>query len=71
MRDGAALGYCDTHGKYLYADRKTARKASRLHTSHKNPYRCSANPILWHIGELSPEVIRGHVDRDTYYQWAA
>jgi len=71
MHDSSALGYCPEHRKFLYADRKTARKAAKGHTSHMNAYRCPLNTMLWHIGELNRDVIHGHVDRDTFYRQAA
>lgn len=71
MHDASALGYCEHHRKFLYPDRKTARKAAKNHVTHKSPFRCKLNPILWHIGELNQDVIHGHVDRGTFYREAS
>ena len=70
MRDGTALGYCDTHSKLMYPDRKSARKAASRLSGHLNAYRCTAVPMFWHVGTLNPYVIQGHVDRSTWYQAA-
>ena len=66
-RSARALGWCLVHGKLLYLDRKTAKKAAHEHRSHKNEFRCDINPGLWHIGELPSAVISGEMTRNEYY----
>lgn len=63
-----AMGHCPVHGKLLYVNRKTARKAARAHPTHKNEFPCDVNPAMWHIGELPSAVIRGEVTREEYYR---
>lgn len=70
-RSSLALGWCQVHGKLFYIDRKTAKKAARLHSTHKNEYPCDVYPIMWHIGELPEAVIRGEMTRDQYYDRSA
>ena len=70
-RASAAMGWCPVHGKLLYVDRKTARKVSRRHPSHKNEFPCAVNPAMWHIGELPPEVVSGEVTRGEYFHSAS
>lgn len=67
-RSSLATGWCEVHGKLLYANRKTAKKAARSHVSHKNEFPCTEIPALWHIGELPAVVIRGEVTRDSYFR---
>ena len=66
-RSALAIGYCSDHDKLLYVDRKTARRAAKAHPTHKNEFQCSVNPLMWHIGELPPAVIRGEMTRDEYF----
>lgn len=66
-RSSLAMGWCPVHGKLLFVNRKTARKAARAHPTHKNEFQCDVNPAMWHIGELPQAVIRGEMTRDQYY----
>lgn len=66
-RSSLAMGWCEVHGKLLYVNRKTARRAAKAHSTHKNEFECEEIPALWHIGELPVAVIRGEVTRDSYY----
>src|SRR6185295_17658098 len=51
--------------KLCFKSRKVARRAARLfHGEHKTPYRCGDH---WHVGGLSPAVIRGRMSRDQVY----
>lgn len=63
----AWVGYCDTHGKRWYTDRKRARHVAKQHTTHKNVYRCSVNPRLFHIGSLPDVVKHGYMTKDQVY----
>lgn len=63
-----AIGYCSHCFKLSYPNRKAARRVTNIHSSHKAPYRCPVNDIFWHVGELPPSVIRGYVDRGTYFR---
>lgn len=66
------ITWCKTHQKQSYSSKKRARKSLKLHSGHLNAYQCSDNPQLWHIGHLAPDVIKGHIDRETYYgRWAS
>ena len=67
-RSTLAMGWCPVHGKLLYVNRKTAKKAAREHSTHKNEFPCDTNPAMWHIGELPAAVIRGEITRDQYYR---
>lgn len=71
QRANGSIGYCRDCEKLLYQTRKAARKITNVHHGHKSTYRCPANPIFWHVGELPSPVIRGHVDRGTYFQEAS
>lgn len=54
------IGWCSTHEKNIYADRKTARRAIRsLHGKGMSPYPCDVVPFGWHIGHMPPQVLRG------------
>lgn len=66
-RSSLAMGWCPVHGKLLFVNRKTARKAARAHATHKNEFQCTENPAMWHIGELPMVIIRGEMTRDQYY----
>jgi hypothetical protein len=60
-------------GKVIYKSRSGAKHAARmLHKSEKRPYRCQVTPLpdVWHLGELSAEVIAGDVTRDEAYEMA-
>lgn len=70
-RSSLAMGWCEVHGKLLYVDRKTAKKAARCHPSHKNEFPCDENGAMWHIGELPLAVIRGEITRDDYFRSAS
>ena len=70
-RSVGAIGYCYTCAKLLYPTRKRARKVTNVLTGHKAPYRCPANNLYWHIGELPLPIIRGHTDRDGFFQEAS
>jgi hypothetical protein len=74
-KTAGAVAYCDTHGKLLWPDRKTARAVAREHhDDRKSVYHCSVPEFshLFHVGHLAPEVKRGTVSRsDRYYRNAS
>lgn len=71
-KSALAVSYCDFHQKLSYSTKARAKKSARLHTEHLNVFRCTENEQLWHLGHLAPEVIKGHIDRGTYYgKWAS
>ena len=66
-RSARAIGWCPSHGKLLYVNRKTARKAAKEHPEHKSEYPCSVNTDLWHVGGVPDKVIKGEMTRTEYY----
>lgn len=62
-----ASAWCEFHGKLSYESRRRAKQVARGHADHKSVYRCSQNPMLWHVGGLAPEVLHGEKTRDEYY----
>lgn len=63
------VSYCDDCQKKLYNTRDAAKRAaSKWHRGeHKAAFRCPVTPNLWHIGGLSPMVIKGSATRDQVY----
>jgi hypothetical protein len=70
-RNHTPVGFCETHGKLWYTDRKRARVVARQHRERKSVYPCSDRPHLWHVGGLAEEVRKGHMTRDEYYHRSA
>jgi hypothetical protein len=67
-----SIGFCEVCGKQLYADRSTAKQVCRLFPGeHKTPYRCPDQPLFFHIGGLSKQVISGEYERDDFYERAS
>lgn len=60
----SAVAWCDTHHKLLYPSRKGARKAARMHPTHKAAYECTVLRGYFHIGALPPAVVTGRITRD-------
>lgn len=60
--------HCD--GKRRYLSKAAARQQARAHTGDAgsmSAYECPAVPGQWHIGHLPRAVVRGEIDRTTYY----
>lgn len=67
-RSSNAMGWCAPCGKLLYDTRKKAKRIAREHhQAHKSEYPCPVNQILWHVGEVPEEVIKGNITRNEYY----
>lgn len=62
-----SVGWCQVHEKQWYTDRKRARRVANQHPEHKNVYRCSENPLLWHIGGLPGVIRHGYMTKDEYF----
>lgn len=52
------FGYCEPHGKRLYADRKSAKAVIReIGDKGMRAYRCNLVAAAFHIGHM-PQVVR-------------
>lgn len=67
-KTSTSVGWCPTHGKHWYTDRKRARRVANQHPEHKNVYRCDANPNLWHVGGLPAVIRHGYMTKDEYFR---
>jgi hypothetical protein len=64
----AQIGWCDQCGKYLLSSRKAARaEARKLRGGHPSVYPCPVVANLWHVGNLSPQVVKGQLTRYQAY----
>lgn len=64
--------YCDRCEKTSYFSRKRARKARKyrdVNTQSVHVYTCPFNSTWWHVGHLPWEVMRGLIDRRTWYSY--
>lgn len=65
-----STGWCEEHQKLLYSSRRAAKHIARQHyEGHKSAYPCTILNGYWHVGELSSNVIQGHVSRSAQYRW--
>jgi hypothetical protein len=56
------IGTCDTHGKRMYTDRKSARRAANgVHDEPLQAYRCDAIDGMWHVGHPPKAVKEGRI----------
>lgn len=62
------FGYCDTHQKGFYENKRQAKQAIREQCEPgMRPYRCDVVDGLWHIGHLPWVVRRGQkTTREVY-----
>lgn len=57
---GASIANCSPCGKWLYADRRSARAASaRMHDRMLREYPCPHQSSYWHIGHLPQATVAG------------
>lgn len=66
-KNANSIGWCEPCWKHLYITRKEARAIARRHPTHKAVYQCPSNDNFFHVGELSPQVIRGDRSRGEVY----
>ncbi|MEU3013400.1 hypothetical protein [Nocardia asteroides] len=62
--------HCEPCGKRRYQSKAAAKQQARTHTGNygsMSAYECPAVPGQWHIGHLPRAVVRGEIDRTTYY----
>lgn len=60
--------WCARHAKDSHGSRRAARKVIRaIHDPAMRPYRCDAQPTLWHIGHLPWVVRRGQATASDIY----
>lgn len=67
-KTAAAIGWCYTHDKLMYTNRKRAKSVARQHPDHKGVYPCEANQGMFHIGALPWEVIAGELTREQFFK---
>lgn len=68
-RDGEHIGWCEVHGKRLYARRCQARKVIRQLPNRKGmrEYPCTEVDGHYHVGHLPPATVYGFKTANEVY----
>lgn len=59
---------CAACGKRSFLTKKLAKRQAREIDPSLRVYRCEGNDEVWHMGHLPRAVIKGKIDRRTFYE---